>query len=178
MTNTDSEKSDLSSDFQEEYKQNLKKNLDFTSSTFENFNVRIILKPSSSTIQSPFSVKNKFSETHVDISIIDNQILDCMNRYNFINKKELWDYLQKKTDLIPVLYKSYTQISKIIEKDFIRIDIEYNKDFDEDFEALLITVIINDINSVFNYLNKLEEEWLFKLEKNINKNLFIDVSIN
>jgi len=103
-------------------------------------------------------------------------IKKCEEIYSFVNKDEINVFFKKNKCLIEILSKGYEQIKSILKDDFANVTLEYEHDPEEDFEGLFVTVLtsVTD-NMALEYLEKLEDEWLLKLDREITKDLFINV---
>ncbi len=120
------------------------------------------------------------TSTHIAKNTFENEVDSllkrCMKLYDFTNKQEIENYLMRNFSIVEILISGFDKIRNIINDDLIKATIEHDRDIEEDFEGIFITVYANSsFEKLLEYLNKLEEEWLFNYNSEITKNLFINV---
>jgi len=67
--------------------------------------------------------------------------------------------------IIEYLFKAYNQIKRIFKENMIEIILEYYKDYEEDYEGLLVNIKTNlSPEPSLGLLEKFDEEWWLKVD--------------
>jgi len=119
--------------------------------------------------------RNYKKETSVFLKKLnDINLLESL--YIFKNPEEIKKFLLVYDYLIDYLFEAYHQIRGIFEENLIEICLEYDRDSEEDFEGLFVTIKTNlSPEPSLNLLEKLDEEWWLKVDFKIRSVITIMV---
>jgi hypothetical protein len=87
-----------------------------------------------------------------------NQLQRC---YYFTNLEEIEKFLLKHDYLIEYLLQICDQVKRIFKKNLLEVDLEYDRDSEEDFEGLFVRIKTNLLpNLSLELLRKFDQWWL------------------
>jgi len=128
----------------------------------------IILPPSN------FS-RNFEKETSIFLKKL-NDIEQLKSLYIFENSEEIKRFLLSHDYLIDCLSEAYDQIRGIFEENLIEICLEYDRDSEEDFEGLFVTIKTNlSPEPSLDLLEKFDDNWWLQVDFKIRSLITIMV---
>jgi len=92
------------------------------------------------------------------------------------HKSAIASFLNAHTDFDGVLIKTHAQISNIFDDSIVEIALSLNKDPEEDYEGLSITVKTTlETEQALALLDKFDEEWWLDLDSEIRNTVTVMV---
>jgi hypothetical protein len=105
-----------------------------------------------------------------------NDIKQLENLYLFNNPVDIRRFLLTHNYLIDPLYEVHDQIRRIFGESIVQIRLEHDRDPEEDFEGLFITIETNlPVSQSLDLLERFDEEWWLDVDNEVREVMTIMV---
>jgi len=120
---------------------------------------------------------SRYSETETSVFLKNlNDIKQLENLYLFNNPVDIRRFLLTHNYLIDPLYEVYDQIRRIFGESIVQIRLEHDRDPEEDFEGLFITIETNlPVSQSLDLLERFDEEWWLDVDNEVREVMTIMV---
>jgi len=117
----------------------------------------------------------RFKESSIFLQL-QKDIKSLAHLYIFINPDDIKRFLLNHDYLINTLFEVHNQIRRVFGANIIEICLEYDKDPEENFEGLFVTVKTNLFpEQSLDLLEKFDEEWWLTLDFQVRNKITVMV---